>query len=170
LSLTCFYRRADDVIDWVRDSAADPWRAVNQGRIDTTGVETLCEFYPAKVVEGHFIERISTGYDYLRSEQRENSSVFSKYALDYRRHHAFIKIITSLYYDISAILQLSYKERNTSHHYFLLDAKLSRQAQIAGFNTELYIEGSNLLNTSYSEVGGVPMPGITVVGGARTVF
>ncbi|MDD5681181.1 MAG: TonB-dependent receptor, partial [Candidatus Omnitrophica bacterium] len=170
ISNTVFNRNAERTIDWVRNSAADPWRAVNSGRIDTFGVENAIEVKTGEILNNIFVERVRLGYDFITSEKRRGSEAFSKYAMDYLRHNLSLETGSRLPFGIENTFRCSYKRRFDQHGYFFLENKTSKKIDIAGFHAEFYIEGTNLLNTSYEEVTGVPAPGIWIVGGMEAQF
>ncbi|MBU4377305.1 MAG: TonB-dependent receptor, partial [Candidatus Omnitrophica bacterium] len=87
ISTTVFNRNGRNIIDWVRDSKAQPWRATNAGKIDTFGVENLIEIKPGEIWRGISIEKVSLGYDFINSDKKSGTAAFSKYALDYLRHN-----------------------------------------------------------------------------------
>ena len=170
ISATAFNRWARNVIDWARNSTADPWRAENRGEISTFGIETLLETHPKEFLRDSFIDKISLWYDFINSEKNDNGKTLSKYAFNYLKHHFHAKAESSLPFDIKGTVEFSYKERVNAQPYFLLDFKIYKNIEMAGFKNQFYIEGTNLLNTSYSEVGGVPMPGIWIIGGIKAQF
>ncbi len=167
---TFFARHARDVIDWTRNSAAEAWRAGNRGKIDTIGLESLLELDPAAFLGESFIEKITAGYDLIDAEEKNGGGALSKYAMDYLKYNFHVKIDNALPFDVKNTLKFSYKERIGGQPYFLLDAGIYKRAELAGFDAEFYIEGTNLLNTSYSEISGLPAPGIWITGGVKTEF
>ena len=170
ISATVFNRWAGDVIDWTRNSTAEAWKAANRGEIDTFGVETLLEANPEVFFRESFIDKVSVGYNFINSEKGDSGQALSKYALDYLRYHLHIKIDSTFPFGIKSVFRFSYKEKYNAQPYFLLDSKIYKKIDFAGFDSEFYIEGTNLLNTSYAEISGVPMPGIWVVSGVKTNF
>lgn len=170
ISATVFNRNASHVIDWVRNSAAQPWRAVNRGALDTFGVENLVEIMPGEIFNGMSIENISAGYDFIDSRKDKDAASFSKYALDYLRHNVSLNVTGKFPFGLEDVFKFSYKRRIDQSGYFLLENKVLKKTQIAGFNTEIYIEGTNLLNTSYAEITGVPAHGIWIIAGMEAHF
>jgi iron complex outermembrane receptor protein len=145
---TLFIREGDDLIDWIRENPESPWKAENIGEVRTKGMETILSFPP-----------LSFSYAYLEAEK--GGEIISKYALDHLRHHFSLGITHSLF-GFSQNLKLSYKER-VEEGYFLLDARISKKIN----NIELFLQGTNLLNTSYREREEVPMPGTWIQGGIK---
>lgn len=170
VSTTVFNRNAKGVIDWARDSNNEPWQAVNTGKIDTFGVENLVEIKPGEIFKGVSIEKISAGYDFINSYKHGGAALFSKYALDYMRHNVSLGVTGKFPFGVEDTFKFSYKRRIGRRGYFLLENKVRKKTRIAGFDAELYIEGTNLLNTSYEEIAGVPAPGIWIICGGAVNF
>jgi len=170
ISATVFNRNAKNVIDWVRNSKAEPWQAANRGKIDTFGVENLIEIKPGEIFKGISIEKISAGYDFIDSDKKGDTAMLSKYALDYLRHNFSLGTTARFPFDIEGVFKFSYKRRCGQSGYFFLESKTIKKARILGFDTEFYLEGTNLLNTSYSEITDVPAPGIWIIGGVEARF
>lgn len=170
VTIAAFGRNGRDVIDWVRSSPQDSWQAVNIGRLDTFGVENLIEVRPKEAFKDFFVDKITAGYDFINSERHDAEGKLSKYALNYLRHNVSLCTYATLPFGVEETFKVYYKRRINQSGYFLLESKTSRKVKIAGFDTELYFEGTNLLNTSYSEITDVPMPGIWLIGGVTARF
>lgn len=163
-----FLRMADNVIDWTRDLSTDPWRAENAGDIITSGIEAESELRISRWIERSFINTVSFHYTFTDSDKRDPGRRFSKYALDYMRYKLGSTVTFALpIIDIKGVLSTSYCERAGKGPYVLMDGRLSREFNLYGFDTECYIEGTNLLNTSYTEITDVIMPGLWIIGGVR---
>lgn len=170
IATAVFSRNGSNIIDWVRNSPQDSWRAVNAGRLGTFGAENLVEIRPKKVFKDFFIEKIAAGYDFINSEKHGAGEKFSKYALNYLRHNVSLSAYAVFPFGIEEAFKVYYKRRVDQRGYFLLESKTCKKIKMAGFDTELYFEGANLLNTSYSEITDVPAPGIRLTGGFSARF
>ncbi|MFQ6040205.1 MAG: TonB-dependent receptor plug domain-containing protein [Candidatus Poribacteria bacterium] len=147
-SLSIFRREGQNLIDWVRTEEIDPWEARNIAVVSTNGVEAELRFEPAKTLE------IQLGYALLDSD-KETKGFDSKYLLDHLRHQFLAQIKHPLVFRLLSSWKLRYEERPTDEGVFLLDAKIfGRYGKV-----ELFVAGTNLLDVSYTEVGGAPMPG-----------
>lgn len=164
---TIFRREGDNLIDWVRDSSSDPWEAKNIGEVDTDGLEILFKMNPGEFYESSCFSEMSLGYAYLNSYGPEDS-LQSKYVFDYLRHQVSLGLKRSLPFKIHQTWKLSYEDRVSGDNYFLLDTRISKQLE--GRNIEIFIDGTNLFNASFEEVGGVPMPGRWILGGLKIEF
>jgi len=161
--ITFFRREGRDIIDWIKEDPEDPWGVENIGRVITHGVETGL----GVKTEGARIQlpftSISLNYGYLNSERREGE-VISKYVLDYLRHQIGLEVQGSHPFGVYNSWRLVYRERVGERGHLLLDIRFSKRFG----KMQIILDIANLLNTSYSEVGGVPMPGRWISGGLRT--
>lgn len=149
--LTVFYRWGEDIIDWVKKE--DFWEAQNISRINTLGTTLL---FKTKL-KGHLF---CLDYTYLNQNDRE----VAKY-LNYLRHKLDLRIIFKLPYNITQGLCISYQKRINQDSYTILNARFKRAVKWKGNRFSIFIETSNLFNTSYYDNIGVPMPGRWILGG-----
>lgn len=147
-SLSIFRREGRELIDWVRTEEIAPWEARNIAVVSTNGMEMELRFEPAKTLG------IQLGYALLDSD-KETKGFDSKYLLDHLRHQFLMQIKHPLVFRLLSSWKLRYEQRPTDEGVFLLDARIfGRYGRV-----ELFVEGTNLLDASYTEVGGVSMPG-----------
>ena len=156
-SVTVFARRESNVIDWIRETAAQKWRSSNLRRLRTAGVEVGLE---------HSLgETAGFSVRYSRISANAGSiSFISKYVLDYARDSwsasTYFPIPLSFLYRQT----LNYKRRADGRDYCILDGRLERH--IGRFTAA--VDFTNLLNSRYQEVSGVNMPGRWFVVTLRT--
>ena len=174
-----FYNRYTHLIDWINSGETDAsgsllWRSVNFGKIKALGVETNVIFdfkqlLPAQQV----LQQLQLGYCFIQQNQHEPAGIRSRYALEYLKQKF---VAAAQFHVVSQLnLQLNYRFQHrmgqyldasgTTHRYGsygLLDAKFLWQAP----RWQAYVEGNNLLNRHYFDVGNVPQPGCWVVAGA----
>lgn len=162
--LTYFRRWADDLIGWVRSSPEEAWQAQNIAEVDAQGLEL--EFFLKQQDKSLNLPEIYTGYVYQYLE-KEGTSLNTKYTLDFLKHHAYLGLGFSFPWELTQSLTLSYKQKLDQRPYFLLDSRISKQIKKDAFELEVFVDITNLLNTSYSEQSGVAMPGRWVIGGIR---
>jgi len=146
-SASPFIRWDQDVIDWVRLSVAERWRTTNVRDVTTSGIEIA-----ATRNVGVAIVRLH--YSGL-SVDASQLNLLSKYVLEYARHSAGVSAATPVAARVRAAVNADYRSRVDGQQYWLVGARLSR----AMGRFDAFIEGSNMLDTSFHEVAGVPMPG-----------
>ena len=172
LGATGFYRRGLNVIDWVRESADADWQCLQLTRLDTWGADLRAEYR-----SGTWLRSITLLYGHLWSD-KESGGMISEYALDYMRNKLSINILlspwsdrldlqlTGTLYDRAGNYAAADHTTQSYKPYFLLNGNLGFETGlIKRGSLRLYIEAENILNTSYFDFGGLPMPGLWLNGG-----
>ena len=157
-----FRREGRRLIDWVRADPADPWQVQNAAETDFGGVELAVEYDP-QTRDGHARgPRIRIGYDGLwatrTTDRRE-----SKYLLDHLNHRITLDVTQGLAWGLKHAWRFRYRERSGEKGHLVLDARLSWTRN----RVELFLEGTNLLNVSYADIGSVRMPGRWAMAGFK---
>ncbi len=155
LSASPFVRWDRDVIDWVRGSAAERWRTTNLRDVTTTGAEvSAARAFAAGLLRIHYAGLRVTA---------PRVAQLSKYVLEYARHSAGISAAAPVGAGFRVAMSTDYRHRVDGQQYWLVGAKVSR---VVG-RFDAFVEGRNLLNESYREISGVPMPGRWLSAGLR---
>ncbi len=155
-SLDYFERRERGIIDWVRDTTSEPWRAVNSGHIEVRGLEAQLDW---------LLPVGSLRLDYVFVDKSlKRSAPLSKYVLTNPDHQltAGLWRAESPSLPVAIFAGLTWRSY-AAEDYTLLDVSLSKRL---GAAAELFAEGHNLLGAAYSEAM-VPRPGIWGLGGLR---
>jgi iron complex outermembrane receptor protein len=147
LAVSPFIRWDSNVIDWVRETPADRWRSTNVRDVTTSGVELS--------VAGSFRAVMVRAYVSALRVEAPALTLLSKYVLEYARYSAGATTAFPLPGGFRLALNADYRDRADGQRYTLVGARLSRPIQ----RVELFVEGTNLLNETYREIAGVPMPG-----------
>jgi iron complex outermembrane receptor protein len=132
----------------VRPSALVRWRTTNIRRVDARGFELGIAHLSSR--DG--LARVD--YAYLDADAG-HVDFLSKYVLDYARHSITGSVSLSLPWRIALGQRVAYKRRRDRREYWVVDTRLSRRIGIG----DVFVEGSNLLDTAYQEISGVDMPG-----------
>jgi iron complex outermembrane receptor protein len=156
--VTVFHRRESDVIDYVRQSAADLWRATNIQRLRFTGVEASLT---ARIAQSHHID---LRYTVLSGSRDALGSLMSRYAFNYPSHSAVASWQAALPARLLGRVRVGETKRVGQGAYMVVDAYLARQGRVRPF-----LQLTNLTNASYQEILGVPMPSRGVVAGVEWV-
>ena len=148
VGVTAFDRHDSDTIDFVRASIADRWQAENIRKVVVDGLE----------ISAHrrFGADASAGASYTFIDPRTGTlPLLSHYALAVARHSL----------DVTGTEQagrfafggrLAYVRRQDGRDYWLADVRIARPFARA----TVFVDGTNLLDTSYQEIVGVDMPGL----------
>jgi iron complex outermembrane receptor protein len=155
---TFFGRRDEDVIDWLRPTAADRWRTYNVHHVRTVGVElNVRRTWPG----GAFVQGGYTGINLdaaTVSDLCGAPACLSKYVLEYAPHAITAAALVPLPGGVHVAPRVEYKHRRrnaSASDYAVLDLRVSRAFGLY----ELRIDGTNLGDTRYEEIAGVAMPG-----------
>ena len=174
LSLQTYYRAGRDIIDWVwREDMGDKLHSEQTSRLDTYGIELSGGY---TVADG-FLRRVTLSYGYITTDR--NSDIIAKGAMDYMRHKAALAVEVHFLRRMSLALTASVYDRNGSYThypvpgdpslsevrdyepYFLLDGRLQWEKGICW----LYVDATNITDSRYCDLGGIPLPGAWVTAG-----
>jgi len=156
--VSVFQRRERDGIDFVRTSPTDIWRATNFQRLHFTGVELSTAWRRSN----HVIDLSYTG---LRGGQEARTGIFSRYSFNYPNHVGVAGWHSALGQGMVARTRIGAVQRFARDPYAVLDVYLARTT--GRFHPFLHF--TNLTDTVYQEIFGVPMPGRAAVVGIEVV-
>lgn len=164
-----FYRKGDDMIDWVKEEGQEQWQPRNLTRIYNFGTEMQVQAALQKKL-GKFAPNLSASYLYNNLSKEDNEMLISHYVLDNLKHKLLLSADQYLAKGVSLSLKAVYQDRNGSYTkyenssevgevpydpFWLFDAKLSysRNAFTA------FASVNNLFDTTYNDIGNVIQPG-----------
>ena len=186
LSLRAFYNRGRRMIDWVMYNETDVFHSANFD-LDNIGVsvDARFDFQPSSVPSqlSPFLRSITIGYAFIHQHRRDAAYVYkSNYAMEYLRHKFTATLHHNIWRHLTANWQLRVQDREGAYikyenatstgqlvryrPYALLDLKLQWDAP----RYLLWVEGTNLTNHTYYDLGNIPQPGLTILAGARLRF
>ena len=158
---SAYYRWGRNIIDWVKDP--DPqvtlWRSTNHSKVDAAGMEL------AFGVQGYeWIKRAEINYAFA-DVRADAGQLLSLYALDYLRHKLALHLEHKIYKGFGATWCARFEQREgqytsmsgTTESYkpvFLLDVAL----YWANDYLRVQVDGRNITNTRYVDIGGVVQP------------
>ena len=168
-------RDATDLIDYVRDSAADTvWQPRNFAEADFQGVEAKFGLRRSTP----WLPLVQLSYAYIDAElPGGDGAAISRYALDNLVHQltgtAIVEIAQGLSVTVGArvgdrveavpdIGQEPLGER-PAVDYAVVDTRVDYRRRTLGF----FLEATNVFDDLYTQANGVPLPGRWITGGAR---
>ncbi len=169
-SVSGFYRKGNNIIDWIKYSPEEKWQSANLTQLNTYGISASINHQP-KI---KFINYWGLKYTWLNSE-KQNTEIISLYALDFLRHNFNAYINHNIFNNLSASWSLSVQKRNGSY----IDYQTSQQTEYSTIgllnlkliylykNFEFNISASNLLNEQYYDIGNILQPGIWAIAGIK---
>ena len=150
IEVNAFYRDNNALIDWVLNNEDSVWYAQNFSEVKTYGLEFSAQriFEPAS-----WIQRIQFSGNFL-NQSLADQEVTSRYSLEHIRHQLILNVHHKLFAGIKNDLRIRYIDRVGQAPYWLVDDRIYYQKD----QFQIFVEVTNLLNTSYTEVM-TPMPG-----------
>lgn len=179
-SVRAFYNRGRRLIDWVMYTSDDVYHSANFN-LDNMGLSTdvRVAFSKIKGVTS-ILQTFTAGYTYMHQRRHDDVVIYkSNYAMEYLRHKLTASLQHRIWSRLSANWQVRWQDRMGAyikyvdatstgqlvayHPYATLDLKLQWQAP----RYQLWMEGTNLTNHTYYDLGNIPQPGFMVLAGAR---
>jgi vitamin B12 transporter len=157
---TVFYSRQHDTIDYVRAAPTDPWQASNLDRVRFTGIETGFAFHPTATQE------LKLGWTALDGAQNALHGLQSEYIFNYPVNNANFEWTDTLKRQLLIRTRVAVVEPYHQTPYPVWDLSLSRPTG----RLHPYLQLTNLSNTGYQEIAGVPMPPRSIAGGVELVL
>ena len=171
-----YHNNWKNMIDWIRytaDGPDAPWQSVNFTEVKATGFQAQLTLNFRQIVPTQrILKSFNASYNYLFQDKDIDSSVESKYALEYLRH----KLVANLQLNIVSRLDLGINFRWQDRRgiytdfdgtvkeyspYSVVDARLSWTAP----KYKLYLEANNIFDKNYIDYGCVPQPGTWLIAG-----
>jgi iron complex outermembrane receptor protein len=153
LSVSPFRRWDQDVIDWVRPTAADVWRSTNVRDVTASGVELSA----SRTFGTAWVRAYYAGL----AVNAPSLTQLSKYVLEYARHQTGASVAVPLLGGIRAAVNLDHRNRADGQNYVLGSVRLSRPFALG----DVFLDVRNLFDERYREIFGVDLPGRWVTAG-----
>lgn len=155
LSVTGFYSRQHDAIDYVRANPAQKWQAVNLSGLHFAGVESAFTWLPTRA------QTVRISWTGLHGAQSALNGLQSEYIFNYpvQNIHAAWTIAFRRAFALTNSVQLAQRYQQTV--YPVWNAAFTHDYG----KIRPYLRFNNLSNTGYQEITGVAMPGRSITGG-----
>lgn len=168
LTADIYYRHGNNIIDWVREPSETVWHSMNHSDVGAVGGDLSAIVSPRGVPF-----QVGAVYSYCHIG-KDSGTLISNYALDYLSHKAEAFVAYKPLRNLTLRTALTVRKREGSYTdasgnvvHYPTSALLNASAQYKLGITTLFVEGYNLLNASYCDYGGVPQPGLTLMGGVK---
>ena len=157
-----FYRAGKNMIDWVRESEAEKFKAKNLAIVNASGFEASAEIFPGKLSKkATFIKKIGLNYSYTNLDYKDGN-LLSKYVLDNLKHKLNIELEHKIWSRLGASWRATYQDRNgmrtqteSYKPFWLVNTRLMWKNN----HSEIYVMAQNLFDTSYYDLGYTIQPG-----------
>ncbi len=164
-SVTIFYSRQSNAIDYVRTNASQPWQATNLTGLRFSGVESSLQWHP---LPG---QQLKFAWTLLSGAQSALHGMQSEYIFNYPIHNAVFEWTASmprgrsygLLHGLLIDTRVHAVQRYHQDAYPVWDVSVAREAG----RLHPYLQMMNLSNTGYQEILGVAMPGRSFAGGVE---
>jgi iron complex outermembrane receptor protein len=156
-AFTVFQRREKNVIDYVRYSPADIYRATNFQHLVFSGFEGALTW---RLSGGQEVRLEYTG---LAGRRSVLTGAISKYVFNYPIHNGVAVWQGSLGSELVARMSIGAVDRFARGPYAIWDASVARSHG----RVRPFMQFTNLADVGYQEIEGVPMPGRGILGGVE---
>ncbi|WP_296149234.1 TonB-dependent siderophore receptor [uncultured Flavobacterium sp.] len=147
-----FYRKISNFIDWIRMVNTEPWQSNNFGNLVTNGINMRSN-YSADLGKDSKLNT-NLAYSYLDSEFKDiRTDINSKYLISSLKHQV-TNTIDFQYKNFTALFATRFNQRASGPSYWINDFRMSQSIK----KVTIYLDAQNIFNTTYYEVGSVPLP------------
>jgi iron complex outermembrane receptor protein len=155
LSVTGFYSRQHDAIDYIRANPNALWQAANLSGLHFTGVESSLTWAPEKS------QTVRIAWTALTGAQSALHGLQSEYVFNYPVQNIHAVWTAALKHNIAVSNTVQLAQRYQRTVYPVWNAAITHNAG----RLRPYLRLANLSNTGYQEISGVNMPGRSITGG-----
>lgn len=193
-TLRGFYHRGNRMIDWVMYTPDDTYHSA-AFNLDNMGVQAEGRLRFAELMNSNtWVRTLSVGYTYMHQKRHDHTDIYkSNYAMEYLRHKLVASLNHRIWSNLEATWSVRWQDRMGSYvrysgtyvdpatgylrgqstgqlvnysPYATLDLKLAWTAEVY----QIFVQGTNITNHKYYDLGNVQQPGIWVMAGARVKF
>lgn len=156
--LVYFLRNTDNLIEWARTDASQPWQPQNFNEVRFNGLEASFNYRVNPSSSKIQVKELMVSYNYINADLKQGTEPEqeTRYALTALKNQLIAGILVGIGSKIEWNTKLRNVERMNQDPYFLLDMRVDyNRIGKVGF----FAEASNITNTDYVEAGTVQMPG-----------
>lgn len=156
--LVYFLRNTDNLIEWARTDASQPWQPQNFNEVRFSGLEASFNYRVNPSSSKIQVKELMVSYNYINADLKLGTEPEqeTRYALTALKNQLIAGILIGIGSKIEWNIKLRNVERMNQDPYFLLDMRVDyNRIGKVGF----FAEASNITNTDYVEAGTVQMPG-----------
>jgi len=175
-----FYHRGTQMIDWVMYTADDVFHSANFD-LDNMGAQATAALRFNG--ERAWVRRLEASYTYIHQQRRDDVAVWkSNYSMEYLRHKFVASLDHRIWDTLTATWTLRWQDRMGA---YIKYEDATSTGELVGYSPyatldlkirwtrphyELWVEGTNITNHTYYDLGNIPQPGIVALAGARVKF
>ncbi|MDB4584908.1 TonB-dependent receptor, partial [Draconibacterium sp.] len=164
-----FYRKGQDIIDWIKNDSESVWQPRNLTELNSLGTEVEVQLNLHKELGNAFPNKIRLSYLYNKL-QKENQDLISNSVLDNLKHKFIGSLNQSLSKSFSIDIKGSFQEREGTYTEFMnndwgnetkykpfwiFDARVNYKWK----NLDIFCSVNNIFDVVYNDIGNVVQPG-----------
>lgn len=164
-----FYRRGDDIIDWIKMDDETVWQPLNLTRLNSLGTEVHLQLNLRKRFGSPLPEKIFVSY-FFNNLEKNDFDFISNYVLDNLKHKFVGGIHQSITRQITFNLKAVFQKREGTYAeykngdwgnevsykpFWMFDTKVNYN--LKRFNS--FVSVNNIFDTTYNDIGNVLQPG-----------
>ena len=164
-----FYKKGNDIIDWVKQNESEKWQSRNLTVINSFGNEIQLQFNLKKHFGHNLPNQISLNYLY-NNIQKQEQDIISYYVLDHLKHKFVGQINQTLIKNLTVDLDIVFQDREGTYTQFEngnwgteVDYKpfwnFNGKVNYNWKNLNFFISVNNIFNINYVDIGNVIQPG-----------
>jgi len=156
--LVYFLRNTDNLIEWARTDATQPWQPQNFNEVRFSGLEASFNYRVNPSSSMIQVKELMISYNYINADLKQGTEPKqeTRYALTALKNQLIAGILVGIGSKFEWNTKMRNVERMNQDPYFLLDMRVDyNRIGKVGF----FAEASNITNTDYIEAGTVQMPG-----------
>ena len=165
-----FYRKGNDIIDWVKQNESEKWQPQNLTQLNSYGTEVQLQFNLKKQFGRGLPNNIIFNYFFNNLEKEEGQDFISNYVLDNLKHKFVASINQTVFRNFTVELKVLFQDREGTYTQFengawgseveynpfwMLDGKVNYSWR----NLRFYISANNIFDINYVDIGNVSQPG-----------
>ncbi len=165
-----FYRKGNNIIDWVKQDASEKWQPQNLTLINSMGSEVHLAVKLKKLFGGYLPNTVSVNYFFNNLEKEEKQNFVSYYVMDHLKHKLVGSVNQTVLKNVTLELKVLFQDRmgtytryennawgnETDYNpFWLIDGKLIYNRK----NINFYVSVNNIFNTDYVDFGNITEPG-----------
>jgi iron complex outermembrane receptor protein len=165
-----FYRKGNDIIDWVKQNESDKWKPQNLTKLNSLGTEIQIQFNLKKYFGHNLPNFININYFYNNIGKTEGQDFISNYVLDNLKHKFVGTINQTVLKAFTVDFKVLFQDREGTYTQFendswgseiqynpfwIFDGKVNYYFK----NIQFYFTINNIFNLRYVDIGNVIQPG-----------
>ncbi|WP_027125328.1 TonB-dependent receptor plug domain-containing protein [Gelidibacter mesophilus] len=150
-SFALFNRDSKNLIDFIKITEDEPFKATNIRSLNTKGLEASVDYGFSML---NFDQKINFGYTFIEDKIKELDLPYSRYAINSLKHQFIANFRSQLIKNFSQTILYKYAVRTAGDEYGVMDLSVDYQKE----KFEISISANNIFNAEYTETNLVPMP------------